>query len=147
MYAFFRMVELETNQGFRNSDANITLTIHCMEMIETGDYETLTAGKALYKFQQNAPENNADTTTLFTAGFNYKLGRRCGVAFVDVATKCKKAYSVITKACAFRSQGFAHELGHILGVRHNNEKQAPTSANGISFGELGCAAESKASGW
>merc|ERR1712208_209043 len=42
MYAFFRMVELETNQGFRNSDANITLTIHCMEMIETGDYETLT---------------------------------------------------------------------------------------------------------
>ncbi|HAO14668.1 MAG TPA: hypothetical protein DDE71_03775 [Tenacibaculum sp.] len=130
MYAFFRMVELETNQGFKNSDANITLKIHCMEMIETRDYETLTAGKALYKFQQDAPKNQADTTTLFTAGFNYKLGRRCGVAFVDVATRCKQTYSVITKDCAFRSQGFAHELGHILGVRHNSEKQAVSSANG-----------------
>ena len=45
MYAFFRMVELETNQGFKNSDANITLKIHCMKMITTRDYETLTAGK------------------------------------------------------------------------------------------------------
>ena len=124
------MVELETNQGFKNSDTNITLKIHCMKMITTRDYETLTAGKALYKFQQDVPKSQADTTTLFTAEFDYTLGRRCGVAFVDVATKCRQAYSVITKACALRSQGFAHELGHILGVRHNHDERTASSANG-----------------
>jgi len=78
--------------------------------------------------QQKRDQYNADLVVLLTDG-NYEYGETRGIAYKGPIDHL--SYSIVEADAAMSVYTFSHELGHLLGGRHENEPL--TSARGYDF--------------
>ena len=133
MNTYIDLVFLEANQGYENSNVPIIIVVHCKELISIRDYESLTSRDALANFGIDVGTKSVDTASLWTETFDMVSSTACASGYVDVARDCRWAYSVVNKGCALLGYGFAHELGHNLGSRHNIEQYVNVDDHSISY--------------
>jgi hypothetical protein len=116
-----------TNQSYINS--NITQRLRLVHLVEVAYSESGNSTTDKIRMQNPSdgqldnllPLRNAhaaDLVAMITESLDY-----CGEAFdflnpVSNAAE-NKAYAVIKRSCAGPNLSFAHELGHLMGARHN----------------------------
>lgn len=122
--ATIQLAVAETNQSYVNSGINIRLNL-----VDSFQITYTEAGKSfdtiLTDFVSNTDVNNrrnsvgADIAALIINQSDY-----CGMADAIMANE-STAFAIIHYSCATGYYSFAHELGHLMGARHN-ETADPT---------------------
>ncbi len=129
MEALIDLAISESNTGYANSGINQRLNlVHTEEVTytESGDMRTdrdrLKATDDGYMDNVHTLRNthNADLVSLIV----HNYGSACGIAFImeTVALSFEDSgFNVVAQNCATGYYSFSHELGHIMGARHNWE--------------------------
>ena len=114
----------ETNQSYINSDVNIRLQLANMYLTSYTEVDIPTdldrfatpSDGFMDEVFAERNENNADIAILIgTSSYG-----SCGQAS-DIFTSLDSAFAVVRRTCATGNYSFGHEIGHILGARHNPE--------------------------
>ena len=117
---FIEQVIQETNQGYINSRVSLRVKAFCSEKSKLNDNSNsaalLTAFKNM-KGSTGALRGSADVAVLLTG---QTMGNVCGRAYLDTIAS-GATVSVCAKQCALGYYSFGHEIGHNIGLGHNNE--------------------------
>lgn len=134
--AMIQLAVSETNQGYQNSGINASVSLaHTYQVTynESGrSYDTIMAhfsGKS-DGFMDDI-HTKRDTYKADVAVLIINQGSYCGLADDIMATK-DTAFALVHYNCATGYYSFGHEIGHLLGARHNPEAD-PTNTP-YSFG-------------
>jgi hypothetical protein len=129
------------NQSFINSQINYEVELAYAE--ETSYSETSTINTDVVRFHAAGDgymDNihslretySADVCVLLAVGNDY-----CGV--VKAIKACNGyAFCVVRPDCAVTNYSFAHEIGHLVGCRHNTEADGSTSPYSYGHGYTNC---------
>ncbi len=115
-------VQMETNQGLRQSNVNLRVSIDGWEQANYA--ETGKADQDIDKFAQWAVENkvradlDVDVVSLWVSQLN-----SCGIGNLNQTGEefRQRAFNIVKLDCAGDNFSFAHELGHNLGSCHDRE--------------------------
>lgn len=128
----------QVNASLRNSGVgNVTLHLVRAEPIdyvetEPGHFDHLyrmVDGVGVFnRVRKLRDDNRADIVGLVVDDPS-----QCGLA-TRVAPDAEEAYFVVHHACAFLSYSMAHEIGHILGARHEPQIDAGNAPAAYGFG-------------
>jgi hypothetical protein len=137
MSLLIAQLQMQTNQGFRQSNVNLRVSIEGWEQqsnyAETGDAE-----KDLNIFGKWVGEKDlrsklgVDVVSLWVSKLN-----SCGIAPLNQTSDefRQQAFNVVDLRCAANNFSFAHELGHNLGSCHDLEADPKcTGSFPFSFG-------------
>ena len=115
-----------TNQSYQNSGINTRMRLVYTAPVTTGDSGNSTTDLTrlqnpsdgfMDEVQGLRNAHCADVVVLLT-----ESGSACGVAFVMASVQPSfeaYAYAVVRRTCATGGQVFGHEVGHVLGGRHD----------------------------
>ena len=117
MEGFVDQLVSAANQGFLNSRVAITIEKHCIELSTVDDVynsdEMLTKFKEM-KASLTEVKGSADASTLIVNDMD-----ACGNSYFN-GIEQGYTLSVITRQCAVSEYSFVHELGHNMGLQHDN---------------------------
>merc|ERR1712179_847163 len=113
---FSDLAVAETNQGYANSNIDVSVYKLCTEQATIG--ETYNAGDMYNNFyymkgSTSALRGNADAANLMITEFE-----ACGIGALD-ATRSGNTVTVTMKSCAVGYYSFGHEIGHNFGCQHD----------------------------
>ena len=120
----------ETNQGYINSKVPLRIKKHCTEQVDIADglsssvslnsLETLKSSLALVR-------NSADVAVLLVNAFDsaYSCGRARLFAIDSDSSNFGQTISVVKKSCALGYYSFGHEVGHNIGLYHDDRHVNP----------------------
>lgn len=107
----------ESNKSYVNSQVNMTLKLvdtYPIDYKEKPDFDTMVADFAnMPMVKQKRDATGADLVALIINQSDY-----CGQAY-DIAPDAEHAFAIIHFDCATGYYSFAHELGHLIGARHD----------------------------
>ena len=134
------LAEIETNASFFNSGLDFRIRVVGTESVsvnEEDDFQVIlkklreTDDGEMDEIHSLRNIHRADVVTLFVGS-----GRACGIAYLMENVNAEfsnYAFSVVRKDCATGYYSFGHELGHIMGARHDrrvdSKMYAPFSHN------------------
>jgi len=112
---FINQILFETNQGYANSQVQLTVFKHCSEQATINDQN---GSDVLFSFarMKSSPatlRGSADIAVLLVNSFDY-----CGIGFINTIGS-GNTLSVTKKSCAVGYYSFGHEVGHNIGLHHN----------------------------
>jgi len=122
----------EANQAYANSGIKITLHLAQAALpvsySEAGkDYDTILADLAgMSDVNKHRDQSQADLVAMLINQPDF-----CGLADAIEATP-ETAYAIVHYSCATGYYSFAHELGHLMGARHND--QIDSTATPFAYG-------------
>jgi hypothetical protein len=117
--------EQRTNRSFRNS--GIAATVHVIATLEVSyderarDFEDMVDdlagvnGDVMKDVRDRGDAIGADIAVLLV---DRPEARYCGIAY-DVLVDSEHAFAVSDQSCAWETYTFAHEIGHLVGARHD----------------------------
>ena len=120
----------ETNHSYANSNVVLRLNlVHAYEtsynesgnMVTDRDRFRIASDGFMDEVHTLRNRHNADIAILVT-----NSGGFCGIASAILADD-NTAFAVVHKDCATGNYSFGHEIGHLLGARHNPEADATTT--------------------
>jgi hypothetical protein len=125
----------EANQAYVNSRVKIHLNLvdsYQVSYAESGKtYDQILADfKAMSVVNQHRDSSGADLSALIINQTDY-----CGLADAIKAT-AGTAFAIVHYDCATGYYSFAHELGHLMGARHNTEVDATGTPYAFGHGFL-----------
>jgi hypothetical protein len=125
----------EANQSYVNSSINIHLNLvdsFQVAYTETGrTFETILSDfVGMSDVNSRRDQSGADLAALIIDQRDY-----CGLADAILAT-ASTAFAVVYYDCATGYYSFAHELGHLMGARHNEQVDANTMPFSYGHGYL-----------
>ncbi len=133
-----QLVERETNDAFEASGVEGRVRIVAARPVpyeESGQVDTdlaaLRQQPALAAVRQEVARLGADVGVLLTGRSDY-----CGVASGVPARSGNDAFAVVAQGCAAGNYSFGHELGHLLGARHDPCTDATRSPFPFGHGYL-----------
>jgi hypothetical protein len=116
----------EANQSYVNSNINIRLNL-----VDTLQVAYTESGKTFDKIladfvanpvvNQHRDQSAADLSAMIINQTDY-----CGLAD-DIMAKASTSFAIVHYDCATGYYSFAHELGHLMGARHNEQADSSTS--------------------
>ena len=111
---YVKQVIDKTNQGYINSAVLTRVKVFCTEMTTFHEKNNLKA--QIYEFAVMKKDllNSADAAVLFVRDDP----EVCGVV-LSYRLNYGQRIAGVTKACAIENQGFAHQLGHFMGLGHD----------------------------
>lgn len=111
---YVKQVIDKTNQGYINSKVSTRVKVFCTEMTTFHEENNLKA--QIYEFAVMKKDllNTADAAVLFVRDDP----EACGVV-LSYRLNLGQRIAGVTKACAIENQGFAHQLGHFMGLGHD----------------------------
>ena len=127
----------ETNQAYMNSSVNIYMELASSVRVsysESGDF-----GTDLTRFRSTADGYMDEIHTyrnLYTADVNVLVINNtayCGLA-TTIMANATTAFSAVHYDCMLGYYSFAHEIGHLQGLRHNPEVDGSTSPYAYGHG-------------
>ncbi|RNC68070.1 MAG: hypothetical protein ED859_11620 [Desulfuromonadales bacterium] len=136
----------ETNKGYQNSGINAQL--HLAHSYEVNDQETVPQNAdpfdaILTRFREPGDgkmdeihalrkQYAADVAVLLISRDEY-----CGLAS-DIMAKASNAFAVVSNQCATGYYSFGHEIGHLMGARHDpaNDNTSTPFAYGHGYQNL-----------
>ena len=121
IHNFIEQVLSITNQGYVNSGVPLVATAHCIEAATIND----NTPKLWYSFMSmkttsSALRGGADAAALLVNNYGNQDGL-CGKAKIENAIEDGVTVSITRRDCAIRAFTFAHEIGHNIGLRHEND--------------------------
>lgn len=116
----------EANQSYTNSKINLRLNLVDtlpVTYTETGKtYDQILADfVANTTVKQHRDQSGADLAAMIINQTDY-----CGLAD-DIMANASTAFAVVHYDCATGYYSFAHELGHLMGARHNQQADSSTT--------------------
>jgi hypothetical protein len=119
----------EANQGYASSKVPIRVKKLCTAELATVDDE-YDGGEMIANFNKMKPtfsdiRGTADAATLLVKKFDV-----CGIGYFDVVDS-GQTFTVIQKDCLTGLNVFGHELGHNMGLHHNQDQvENPNTPHG-----------------
>lgn len=111
----------EANQSFRNSGIK-NVTLKAVHMYQTDYVEKGTHFEHMYQFADNGDGKIYDLRKKYHANVAVMIvddGNGCGLS-AGVAPPASRAFAVVHHGCAATTYSLAHEIGHIIGARHDS---------------------------
>lgn len=116
---------LETNTSYQNSGVTHEINNAGMEEIDFDDPKSSSSSlnwlSSNNDVEQLRDQHNADIVIMITDDFS---NASCGRAYIqsDIDPSFEsKAFGVVKRSCMTGNYSFGHEIGHIMGCRHNCE--------------------------
>jgi hypothetical protein len=142
--AMIQLAVSETNQGYQNSGINASVHLAHMYQVNYGEkvgttkrsFETILAHFAgngdgfMDEIHTLRETYKADVAVLIIDQNDW-----CGLADAILATK-DSAFALVYYDCATGYYSFGHEIGHLLGARHNPEVDSSTDPFSYGHGYL-----------
>ena len=124
IYAFIDLAFAESNAGLRNSNINATLELAYAYEVDYQESSSIHTDLARLRTPGDGyMEDVHDRRDEFNADLVMMLGDftgACGVASTIAANE-ETAFAVTDWSCATGYYTFGHEIGHLIGTRHNPE--------------------------
>ena len=121
---FTDLVIAETNQGYINSKVPLRIKKHCTEQVSIADGKSSAVTlNSLAGLKPTLAEirKSADVAVLLVNSFDvsYACGRAKLFAIDAGTPDFGKTISVVAKSCALGYYSFGHEIGHNIGLYHD----------------------------
>ncbi len=134
-----KLAVAETNTGYRKSKVNVVLRVTRMLPVDYRESDDLSKdldrleGRndgQMDSLHQLRDQTSSDIVVLVTKKSNY-----CGIA-ADIFANQEKAFAVVAQNCATGYYSFGHEVGHLLGARHDPKVDDSSTPYPFAHGNL-----------